>query len=97
MNAHHLHLDGIEGCGYPTWRFTCDHGPNDPAWIPRRIEDGEPDTDLGDCYLASWWDACGDELIDAIPGPITFPIPVRPSDGWDFEDGGTLVRDEADL
>lgn len=90
MTAHLLHLDEVDE-GEAIWRFTCHHDEDDPAWI-YRLPDGTPDpTNLGDCWLESWWDAEGGELLD-LRGPImTFPVPVGPSDDWDYDNGGSIT------
>ncbi len=83
---HLLHADWIEQEGYVHWRFTCEHGPDNRRWWTDGVEGSE-------CWFFSWWDAVGSELLDNIDGPITFPIAVKPSDDWAYEDGGTIVRD----
>lgn len=93
MAAHLLYLDGIECNGYPRWRLTCEHAAVELAreWRSTMLN-SEPDPDWDGCWLRSWWDEVGSELLE-INQPIhSFPIPVKPGDDWS-EDGGSIVLD----
>lgn len=93
---HLLHIDGIEEEGYPEWRFTCEHSPDDRRWWCTNPDGSfvEP-AGVDGCWFESWWGAIGSELIGRVKGPVTFPLPVRPSDGWDYEEGGSIVAERA--
>ena len=95
--SHLLHLDGIEPEGYAMWRLTCEHAPDDDGWHPMvetspvgvvgTVLEREPE-----CWLMTWWDAIGQELLGEFKGPIaTFPIAVVPDGTWTFDDGGSIV------
>lgn len=97
MADHLLHLIEITEEGYPHFRMSCAH-PNEDETIPEKWQtvglDGELHPADG-CWFYSWWDAYGQELLGDLP--ITdphFPLAVRPSDDWAFEDGGTIVLDD---
>ena len=94
MADHLVTITAIEQ-GYPVWSFECRHGNSfgDRRWDCTTAT-GEPDPAMaGECWLKTWWDELGSELLD-ITGPITaLPIPVRPNSDWSFDDGGSLVRD----
>ncbi len=99
MADHFLYLTGIDG-GYAEWDFACNHSDADRKWWPTN-PDGTPIYTIdGDecsyCWLWSWWDGLGNELIGniALPKGVTFPLPVRPSDDWNYDNGGTIVMDE---
>jgi hypothetical protein len=89
MSDHLLYLDGIDGPSV-YWQMTCEHDAGDPLWATCD-RDGYIIDDA--CWLWSWWDEVGIDLV-RIDGPITvLPVPVRPSDGWDYDNGGSLVWD----
>ena len=88
MTDHLVHVDAIHD-GYVQWRFECCHVPGGQWRVT--LPDGEldPNFDECDCWLMSWWDAMGSELLYA-DAPITsFPIAVEPHE-WSYDDGGTL-------
>ena len=103
---HLLHLTEID-CGAAYFKLTCEHpdpSPEHPQWACRRPPEA-PDTDddnidepLWDegCWLMSWWDAMGDELVtikrDDMPTTSRWPLPVKPSSDW-TDDGGSIVFD----
>ena len=94
MSAHLVHLHRLDEYG-PSWVMTCNHTDDDPAWICH-LPNGDPDPNGDGCWLMSWWAECGADLLD-IDQPIrSLPIPVRPCDTWDYENGGTLTLDESD-
>lgn len=92
MADHLLHLDSIEAEGYVRWRLSCEHPPSDGdgPWCYRN-PDGTPYDNSGECWFESWWSALGQELLGPIDGPITLPLPVKPSDDWAYDDGGTII------
>lgn len=94
MSDHLLRLARIECEGFPVWSMTCEHSPDDERWWCRE-PDGSPVLPPGPdgCWFESWWDAVGSELLDDIAGPITLPLPVKPSPEWTYDDGGTIVAD----
>ena len=92
--AHVITMGVIEE-GTVRWAFRCIHSPDDETWAVRN-----PDGTLWDsenpmahgCWLYSWWEGLGQELIDArVTPPIT--LAVRPNAEWDYEDGGSLEWD----
>jgi len=92
MSNHLLHIDGIEE-GHPYWRMTCEHAIGAAAWRYRK-PDGSFTGDPTECWLKSWWDDIGAELV-VVRVPVTvLPIPVRPDVEWDYESGGSLVYDD---
>lgn len=90
---HALHIDGIESEGWARWRFTCEHQPDDERWFCRDESGNIIQSDRDVCWFQSWWEGVGSELLGSIPGPITFPLAVKPSADWVYDDGGTIVRD----
>ena len=95
---HHLHIVEIYE-GSAEFRMTCEHPPVDldSRWVTvRPDEDWQPDVEAG-CWLMSWWDEIGSELLGIIKGPFVWPLPVRPCDDWNFDDAGALVVDEGAL
>ena len=92
---HQLTIKSIEdGCVY--FDFQCLHeepSADHPEWATHRnFNNHEPDYELG-CWLMSWWEGIGNELVGRIDPPYVWPLPVRPNDDWDYEDGGWLVAD----
>lgn len=87
---HLLHLDGIDEGG-AMWRLECGHAIGADGWRTNVADFGmTPDT-IDECWFMTWWDAIGAELI-SIDHPLrSLPIPVKPSDDWDYEDGGAIV------
>ncbi len=70
--------------GRPYWTFRCHHDDHDPKWFPSN----EP-VDLG-CWLASWWEGVGDELLDAVRQTAAAGGDRVPWSGGDFRGGGKL-------
>lgn len=70
--------------------LVCKHADDDPSWWSLG-EDGSVSSH--DCWFYSWWDGIGAEILagDGWPENPRFPVPVRPSDDWDYENGGTIV------
>lgn len=93
---HLLHLIEITEEGYAHFRMSCAHpsGPDiPPQWQTRYEPDGQLYPDDG-CWFYSWWDALGQELIGHLRvSDPQFPLWVKPSDDWTFDDGGTIVLD----
>ena len=89
MGDHLLHIDGIQEEGYPHWRLSCKHAAGGRWRVV--LQDGTPDPnfDNDECWLLSWWEHLGSELLDRFDGPITLPIPVEPKN-WDYDNGGTI-------
>jgi hypothetical protein len=93
---HLLHIVQTEE-GYPEWRFECVHATDNDKWFCR-FHNGDPTSDPPEadgCWFESWWSGVGSELIDIKPFPGVLPIPVKPSAQWAYEEGGTIVFDEA--
>ena len=83
MSDHLLHLDLVDGYG-PSWRLTCEHVAGEPWEIPNDCA----------CWFMTWWEGVGAELLK-LDAPTSFPMPVRPSDDWDEDDGGLIIADGA--
>ena len=90
MADHLLGIDRVDEGGVD-WTFSCAHDPDDTRWFSR-----DPDGSITshDCWLMSWWDGCGPELLNLEDGVTRIPMPVRPDDGWDYDNAGSLVADE---
>lgn len=68
--SHHLH----PGEALTRWRLTCDHPPEDPAWM-RRDHTGAPRP--GTCWLARRWETKGPDSLDLeVPPIVAFPLPL---------------------
>lgn len=94
MSDHLLHLARIGEEGYAEFQFTCEHAMGAAKWRYRNPDGSYDGNSSTECWLKSWWDAVGSEILDAIEGPITqFPIPIKPSDDWDYDNGGTISFD----
>ena len=91
--AHVVHLIEVDQ-GAVYWRFDCLHAAADEAWAYRE-QDGtiSPSWRPGECWLESWWDAEGAELLDLNGDLLTFPLPVKPCADWDYDNGGVMVVD----
>lgn len=97
MADHLLHISNVEQEGYVWWDMSCEHAPTDERWGYRQ-PDGTlvtPENPMADgCWLMSWWSELGREMLGQIDGPVMTPIPVRPADDWDYDNGGEIVKDE---
>jgi hypothetical protein len=88
---HVLHIERVDE-GYVEWCFECVHPEGVDRWRYKNpdgsiVESSSPE----ECWFESWWSALGQELI-MIDQPITsYPVAVRPSDDWDYDNGGTVV------
>lgn len=88
--AHTLTIESVFN-GSPHFALHCHHDP--ASWGHYDQETGEY-SEADGCWLMSWWDGVGDELVN-LPAPIEcLPIPVRPSDDW-TDNGGSIVLDES--
>lgn len=83
---HLVTLDGVEE-GYPQWRFECTH-EMDQHWAGSDEEGNQ--LPVGECWLETWWDGCGDALLN-LKGPL-LGVAVKPSGDWG-ESGGRIVLD----
>ena len=100
MSAHLLTIDGVDE-GTPCWNLRCTHDKQDTAWWFRDEpnDDGTPglwSINIGGdriegCWLQSWWEGVGAELINFSESVDAYPIHVRPSDDWGYDSGGSLV------
>ena len=95
MTDHQLRLTAVEE-GWTGWELDCTHGDSLRFHYYPNVEGG-PGVRQSQCWLQSWWSELGAELLNltatpALRATLTFPLPVKPSDDWDF-DGGTIVRD----
>lgn len=90
MSADHsLHLDGDPRWN---WRLSCDHEPGGRWASYENQGDAEPVSE--ECWLRSWWDELGLEMLKDAPdvwdGVTSVPIPLdHEGDGW--SDGPLLV------
>ena len=107
MSDHLLHLTEID-CGSAYFKLTCEHpdpSPEHPAWAcmphPESPDYDEATADVPfwdeGCWLMSWWDAVGDELVTIkasdMPPAASWPLPVKPSSDWGCE--GRTIEYEA--
>ena len=94
LSDHLLRITGIDS-GWTGFQLDCTHG-DDIRFHHYPVVEGGPRIQRAECWLQTWWSELGAELIvipDDPDGCLSFPLPVKPSDDWDF-DGGTLVRDQ---
>jgi len=71
--------------------FECLHAPDNRRWFST-TETGKVESER--CWFASWWDALGVEMLDLRDlDTVTWPVAVRPSEDWTFDDGGKIVVD----
>ena len=84
----------LEFTGHPAdpWRLVCTHGPEA---FRSTLEDGADDG-TGECWIRSWWDECGvdmiaDDPMNPWPKPVApFRLPVD-IDGNGWEDEPTFI------
>ena len=91
MSDHLLRLDEVDSWG-PAWKLTCHHNAKS-RWFST---DKEGVVESEDCWLATWWEGLGSELLNLKDVSMRFPMPVRPSDDWDYDNGGRLVCETED-
>lgn len=94
-DKHYLLIACIDE-GQPDWELRCAHGIEGWQYTEPPDEDGNAGAPTGEpgCWLRSWWDGQWKGELIHIQEPISvYPIPVKPSDDWDYENGGYLVLD----
>lgn len=88
MADHYLDFDGDPRYG---WSLRCAHARGADGWWTAAEQDGSKVSD--DCWLMSWWDEMGMEMVTDSgqvewPGVVPIPMDVE-GDGWD--DGPLLI------
>lgn len=89
---HTLTLIDVNQYG-PNWKLECHHDKGsqtiDTRWQCRN-EDGTVDDD-SECWLQTWWEELGAELLDLKNLEIT--IAVKPDDTWSYDESGCIVNE----
>lgn len=65
---HLLHITEVHD-GYTSFDLTCEHTPDSEWNDPRH-------GGTGDCWLKSWWEGFGNELLGPMDPPFVWPLPV---------------------
>jgi hypothetical protein len=74
--------------GYATYALVCHHG-DDVYWST--VEDGSRTPGPYECWIRSWFDELGGELLGAHDAWPTFEFPVRLDGGNGWDDAPILV------
>ncbi len=85
MSAHTFTIHSIEE-GNVCGEFECHHDSAD--WLG--VDESGDALPLGECWLKSWWDGLGSELLN-LQG-LNLTLPVAPSEAWTWGDGGVIVH-----